>query len=67
MGLLGAFAASMVAVVIVALTSGLRRVEDQLGRVEDGLGRVEDRPGGVDRRLGHREGRELTWARGRPG
>jgi len=41
--LLGAFAASMVAVVVLALTTGFRRIEDGLGRVEERLGRIERR------------------------
>jgi hypothetical protein len=49
-GLLGAFAASMVAVVVFALTTGFRRVEDRLGRVEDRLGRIEDRLARGERR-----------------
>ena len=56
-GLLGAFAASMVAVVVFALTTGFRRIEDGLGRLDNRLGRVEDRLGGIERRLGQVEGR----------
>lgn len=59
-GLLGAFATAMVAVVLFALTTGLRRIEDRLGRVEDRLGGVEDRLGAVEGRLGHLEGRQFT-------
>lgn len=54
-GLLGAFAASMVAVVVFALTTGFRRIEDGLGRVDVRLGRVEDRLGGIEGRLGRVE------------
>ena len=56
-GLLGAFSASMVAVVAFALTTGFRRIEDGLGRLEDRLVRVEGRLGGIERRLGQVEGR----------
>lgn len=56
-GLLGAFGASMVTVVVFVLTTGFRRVEDRLGRVEDRLARVEDRLGGIEGRLGRVEGR----------
>jgi hypothetical protein len=56
-GLLGAFGASLVAVVLFALTTGFRRVEGRLGRVEERLGRVEDRLGTVEARLPRMEGR----------
>jgi hypothetical protein len=56
-GLLGAFGASFVAVVLFALTSGFRRIEDRLGRVEDRIVRVEDRLGGVESRPGAVEAR----------
>jgi len=42
-GLLGAFAAAMVAVVVFALTTGFRRIEDRLGAVEGRLDRPERR------------------------
>lgn len=58
-GLLGAFSASIVAVVVFALGTGLRRVEDRLGRVEDRLGGVEDRLARVEDRLVHMEGRSV--------